>query len=273
MIKPNLTGKALIAWMVKNKLELIDAKKAAVKYSDPLLYRHKEFTKDMETADKKAPYTYENDAETGILKRTVIANTYFYMDSHDDVHLENIFANSIKQKENRPAPHLHDHEFSIMAKVGKALKYHESQISWRELGLGKTGMTMALFLETEIKKALNDKVYEGYLNDEIDQHSVSMRYIKIALAVNDAEGYPNEYEEWNKWIAKIGNRSEVENQGYFWAIYEAALFETSAVLEGSNGLTPTLGSKSQPLEDIVDEPKVEPHKALNAGEILKNYLN
>jgi len=46
-------------------------------------------------------------------------------------------------------------------------------------------------------------------------------------------------------------------QGYFWAVKEAKLIEISAVLEGSNELTPTIDAKNthEPLENThVDEP-------------------
>ena len=79
-----------------------------------------------------------------------------------------------------------------------------------------------------------------------------MRYIKIAVAVND-EDYPSEYEQWEKWIDKIGNKELAESKGYFWVIYEAALIEFSAVLMGSNELTDVMGNK-QPLLDTVKEP-------------------
>ena len=264
---PNLTGKELIDWLVANKADVLDAKKAVVKNADAIQCQPT-FEKDFAT---KGKYLYEDNIEAGVIKRTVIANTYLYMDSHDDVHLENVFTNSIEQRKNRPQPHLYDHNFSVLSKVGKALGYSERQISWRELGIGKTGMTTALFLETEIKKSYNEKVYDAYLDGSIDQHSVGMRYIKIALAVNDEENYPNEYKVWQEVISKIGNRAQVEKQGYFFAVYEAALLETSAVLEGSNGLTPTLGNKSEP-DNIPIVKADEPRKALNASVILGNYL-
>jgi hypothetical protein len=97
-----------------------------------------------------------------------------------------------------------------------------------------------------------------------------MRYINLALAVNDGESYPNEFKVWQDVIGKVGNRKAAEEQGYFWAVKEAALIETSAVLAGSNELTPTMGSKSEPLEDI---PPVKPRKALDMNKVLKGYLN
>lgn len=269
MIKlPNLQGKALIDWVVAHKQDLIDAKKAAIKQADIVTFQPAELDK---VEAMKGKYLYEDDEEKGVLKRTIIANTYLWLDSHYDVHLEGTFANSIAQRVKRPAPHLHDHNFSMLAKVGRPLSYSEREISWRELGHGKTGKTQALFLESEVLRSYNERIYNEYKDGQIDQHSVSMRYTKISLAVNDEENYPNEYKVWKDVIQRIGNKAEAEKLGFFWAVAEAALLETSAVLLGSNELTPTLGNKSEPSIDIQHvEP---PTKALNISKVLSGYLN
>ena len=41
-------------------------------------------------------------------------------------------------------------------------------------------------------------------------------------------------------IDKLGNPEQAEEKGYFWLVREAKLIEISAVLLGSNELTPTL---------------------------------
>lgn len=244
-MKQFATKRDLFKYLVDNKNEIIDLKKAAVKCGDVVNTLPLPMMDDV----TKGRYLYENNEEKGTLKRTIIANTYNWLDSHGDVHIPGIFSESIMHR-GAKAPHLHDHKFELEARVGKPIQFYEKEISWRELGQGKTGKTIALFMESEIKRSLNERVYEEYKDDEIDQHSVAMRYIKISMAVNDEENYPKEYEEWQKHIKNLGNRAEAEKQGYFFAIYEASLIEVSAVLLGSNELTPTLGSKSQPPESI-----------------------
>jgi hypothetical protein len=249
-VKSFPTKKELFKYLVQNKAELIALKKSAIKYTD-CVYGVL-LSEDITT---KAKYPYENNEEKGILKRTIIGNTYNWMDSHDDVHLNGIFSESIKARGTKIF-HLNNHIRDFSAKVGKPSAIYEKEISWRELGQGKTGMTEALFMESEIKKAYNPMLFDAYLNDEVDQHSVGMQYVNIALAVNDKEDYPREYEEWQKHISKIGNRQRAEDKGYFFAVYEAKLIEISAVLLGSNELTPTLGNKLQPSETL--EFKVSP---------------
>lgn len=253
----------LFAYLVAEKEELIFLKKSVVKFSDPCTLP---FTveKRIHIVDK-AKYAYENDEEKGILKRTIVANTYNWLDSHGDVHLNGLFAKSISDGGKKA--HLHDHIQQLDGRVGKPLNFSEKEISWRELGQGKTGMTMALLMESEIRKSYNPEVYLDYLNDDIDQHSVGMQYVKLALAINDEENYPNEYKIWKENIGKLGNKNDAEDQGYFWAVSEAKLFETSAVLFGANKLTPTLGSKSQPEKSTV--PAEEPHHSTRVLEAVK----
>ncbi len=230
--------------------EETEFKKSVLKYADNTTLMPLEF-KDATT---KARYPYENDEEKGVLKRTIVLNTYNWLDSHGDVHLTGTFGKSISERGNK-IPHLHDHVFQLDARVGKPSAFYEKEISWRELGASKTGMTNALFMESEIRRSYNEKVYIDYLNNEIDQHSVAMRYVKVDLAINDPDEYPKEYAVWEKVIGLLGNRKQAEEQGFFWAVSEAALIEGSAVLLGSNELTPTLGGKGQPFKSTDHEPE------------------
>lgn len=261
------SNKELFKYLVTNKEEIISLKKSATKFTDVV-----SIFAEVEPVTK-AKYPYENNEEKGVLKRTLLANTYNWMDSHDDVHLDGVFAESIKQKGTKIF-HLNSHQLDFSGKIGKVYSVEEKEISWRELGQGKTGMTQGLFIGSEIRKSYNEGLYNAYLSDEVDQHSVGMQYVNISLAVNDSEDYPREHEEWTKHIGKIGNRKRAEDKGYFFAVYEAKLIEVSAVLLGSNELTPTLGNKVQPSEtlDFKVGPPESSRKELMEG-LNKLYFN
>jgi hypothetical protein len=79
------------------------------------------------------------------------------------------------------------------------------------------------------------------------------------MAINDPE-YKEEYATWQQAIDKIGNKADAEAKGYFWYVKEAKLIEISAVLEGSNELTPTVSNnKFTPIEEPgISTPKKEP---------------
>jgi len=223
--------------------------------------------KSFEPSVTKGRYLYENDEEKGILKRTIVANTYNWLDSHGDVHLNGIFAKSIQERGTR-IPHLHDHKFQLAAKVGRPLSFAEVDMKWRALGHPKNGDTVVLLMESQIEARLNKKVYEEYKDDAVDQHSVGMIYTKIELAAND-DNYKSEYETWEEVFPLLGNKEEAEEAGFFFAVREAKLIEVSAVLLGSNVLTPTLNNKIQPGKPTE---KTEPVKTtLNVNDLVDVY--
>jgi hypothetical protein len=165
--------------------------------------------------------------------------------------------------------HLHDHKHEVTAKVGKPIEIKEVEVDWLDLGVNRLGKTTVLMLDSEIKEAYNKDVFRQYLDDEIDQHSVGMRYVKISLAVNDSE-YKEEKAVWDEYYPKLGNPEHAEKQGYFWAVKEASLVEVSAVLMASNTLTPTV----QNIEPSDDTQKTEPTEVtqkIDWNKVISNF--
>lgn len=232
-----------ISEIVKNKAELISLKKAQIKtVNGGLTNVSKEFALKGVFKDNELS-----------LDRTIVGNTYLWMDSHDDVHAKNVFSKSIK--ENKSIFHLHDHEFKLTSKVGEPKSVYEKEISWSDLGVNKEGSTQALLMDTEILKDYNPQIFDAYKTNKINQHSVGMVYVKIDLAVNDAE-YEDEYKAWSDNIDSIGNKEVAEEKGYFWLVREAKLIEISAVLMGSNELTPTMQENKEEADKITSS--IEP---------------
>lgn len=256
--------KQLFKYLVENKSELISLKKSEAKHSDSLVIENKE-----EAITKGASNLGEDDLANGIIKRTIVGNTYNWMDSHDDVHMKGIFTKSIS--ENKSIMHLHDHLYQLTAKVGTPLKVYEKEIAWTELGVPKAGVTTALLMDSEIKSLYNAMIYDQYLNKQIQQHSVGMSYIKLFLCINDAE-YKEEFANWNNYIPFVANQDKATKQGYFWAVTEAKLIEISAVINGSNELTPTLDNKSLHTIEPPSTQKEEPvKKGLNLDYLINNF--
>ena len=88
-------------------------------------------------------------------------------------------------------------------------------------------------------------MFNEYRLGHVKNHSVGMRYVTLDLAIND-EAYLANYELWNKYIDKIANKDDAEQQGYFWPVTEAKVVEGSAVPLGSNIITPTQSVKNTP---------------------------
>lgn len=223
--------------LVENKAELIALKKAEIKTVKGGLSTVRD------CSVLKSIGVFKNGDNE--IERTVVGNTYLWMDSHDDVHAKSCFSKSIKERKN--IFHLHDHEFKLVSKVGEPINVYEKDIAWKELNVNKSGNTQALFMDSSIKRDYNSQIFNAYKNGQINQHSVGMQYVKIDLAVND-EQYEDEYKIWLDNIDSIGNKDHAEEKGYFWLVREAKLIEVSAVLMGSNELTPTLENK-EPSKD------------------------
>lgn len=246
--------------LIENKAELIDLKKAQIKHVKGGLTTN---VSNNKTSTNKSVF---KDSETE-LERTIIGNTYLWLDSHDDVHAKGCFSKSIKERGDKVF-HLHDHEFKIVSKVGEPLKVYENEISWRDLGIEKSGTTQALFMDSQIKKSYNENIFNAYKNGQITQHSVGMQYVKIDLAVSD-ENYEEEFKVWTDNIDKIGNKETAEKNGYFWLVREAKLIEISAVLLGSNELTPTISQNKQ--ADFKSLETIEPAEVTQQKQLI-NFL-
>jgi hypothetical protein len=215
----------------RDKAEILSLKKGAVKYTDATTLGHVE---KVDEANKKMfERNLPLDTDDAVY-RTLIANTYNYMDSHGDVHLNGIFKKSLE--ETKKIFLLHDHKFEVTAQIGSILKAYEQDGRFLYYGFNSPLDTQALLLDVEIDKSKNELVYNGYKKDEINQHSVGMYYVKIDLAMDD-KADPQAYALYQRLLPSIGNADEVAQQGYFFAVSEAKLKEVSAVLAGSNPLT------------------------------------
>jgi hypothetical protein len=213
----------------RDKLDIIALKKGAVKYCDPIQATVKDFKPIEDTTKGILPHD-----EPHVIYRTLIANTYNYMDGHDDVHLNGIFAKSIA--ETKKIFLLHDHKFEVVAQIGSIISAYEQSGRFQDFGLNIQKDTQALLLDVAIERVKNQLVFDAYSRKEIEQHSVGMQYVKIDLAIDDSTDKEG-FALYHKLLPIIGNAEEVEAQGYFFAVSEAKLRETSAVLMGSNPLT------------------------------------
>ncbi|MEY3811740.1 MAG: hypothetical protein RIT11_857, partial [Pseudomonadota bacterium] len=113
--------------ILKNKDEIIAIKKAVVKHSDSVCTLP---IKDVSETIKLAL-----DGEESTFKR-VIANTYYWLDSHGDVHVKGCFTKSIKESK---IFHFDNHNHSFASKVGNVKSVKEVPFKWSDLGIDKEG--------------------------------------------------------------------------------------------------------------------------------------
>ncbi len=233
----------VFAYLVENKSLIMAQKKYEVKYADeirhaPLFVNAKgEVTAKAEDATADTP---------GQITRQLVINTTNLMDSHDDVHIPGLWKKTLKDTKNGFLL-LQEHVMAFEKVIAEDVAAATRMMTWKELGAPYSGQTEALIFNPLIKQDRNPFMYSQYSNGYVKQHSVGMRYVVIELAIND-EDYKQEFATWNKYINQVANKEQAEDQGYFFPVLEAKIVEGSAVLRGSNWITPTLGNKSQSTE-------------------------
>lgn len=233
----------LYKYLVQNKQELIDLKKSAIKHADSCsMVIGGEVVKAL-----KSSHLPPDDLDGGVIHRSIVGNTYYWRDSHTDVHVKGIFTKTNKENEGR-IRHTHDHIQQITAKVGNFSSVYEKDVSWKDLGVEKAGNTICLIGDSAIKARLNKQIFDEYVDGNIDQHSVEMIYVKIALAVNDKDE-KEEYKAWQSVFPLLGNPEEALKDGYFFVVSEAKLKAISCVVEASNTLTGTIEPDKSTRED------------------------
>lgn len=254
-------SKDFYSYLISNKSEILDTKKQSFKKCDGVSVN------DNNSIVKSLQTNNIDDLSSGVIKRTVIGNTYNWLDSHGDVHLDGTFSNSIKQRGDK-VRHYHDHIQQISAKVGEFEKVYEKTVNWSDLGIEKKGTTTVLLGNSNIEKSYNSGVFSQYLKNKIDQHSVGMYYVKIDIAINDEE-YPQEKALFDSIIDKIGNKEKALELGYFFAVKEAKLIEISAVPNGSNEITQTIENVNPSKGNLDIDPSEDSQESKNINFKLK----
>lgn len=227
--------------IVEQKKVLIKSKKSLPITSEPLSFAPDSKYKSCVSVKAAAG----EDSDPNKLKVTVIGNTTCWCDSHMDVIAPGAFKKTIEENGSYIA-HLRDHYHSLEGKIGKTLKVYTGSIQLRELGIEDNDRAVeALFMDSEVMRKWDEKIFAMYADKAVDQHSIGFQYMRIELAVNDAEGYPEEYKIWSEAFPLVINKEKVLERGYFWYVTEVKLYEISAVLFGSNVLTPTVSTEEK----------------------------
>lgn len=246
---PNFeTKEERFGWLRENKTKLLNARKQEIKYADAVDYVSVGIVEKSDFAVKSESTQQIGDT----LIKNIVINTTNFLDSHLDVHIPGLWKKTISENQTtyHLKSHLRDFEYVISDKAVPFTK----NMNWTDLGYNVEGKTQALIFKSEIDKNRNEFMYNQYLNGYVKQHSVGMRYVNYMLCVNSEEKYwETEKANWDKYYPEIINKDKADEEGVFFAVTEAKLVEGSAVLFGSNPITPTLGKEEEP-SDTQKEP-------------------
>ena len=245
----------LFTFLHENKSILIAEKKYSIKHCDTISYSPE--LKDS-TADKSIedPQTFNGNT---IKVRSVI-NTTNIMDSHSDVHMPGIWNKTVKENKNLML--LQEHQMNFASVITDKVKASVIDMNWSDLGYNKLGKTQALVFDSILSKDRNPFMFDQYVRGYVKNHSVGMQYVGLNLAMND-KSFTEEYALWQKHIGDVINSQDAKDKGFFWVVTEAKAIEGSAVVMGSNKITPTLdvSEKNEPDESTHkdNEPSKDTH--------------
>lgn len=252
--------------LAENKSAIIALKKAAVKFSDGFDFGYVESTDKEEVIKANAPIINPDLSE---LKVKVVMNTIGIYDSHGDVHIKDIWKRTLSHSNKKL--HLQEHKRSFEAVISNDAEAYVKTVSWKSLGAEYEGSTQALIFETVVKASRNPVMFEQYKNGWVNNHSVGMQYVELHMCINSEERWSEDYKKnWDKYIDFVVNKEDVEASGYFWAVTEAKLVEGSAVLFGSNFITPTLENN---MKNELDSPSEDNDPPQGTHEEQKEIIN
>jgi hypothetical protein len=254
IIPKDLKGKALFDFIVKNEALIIHAKKSAIKYSDSLTVSNLFIDEKGSLVSKGVNDIPAISGDATKLNLNVVINTTNYFDSHGDVHIPGLWNKSLADNKKNGFYLLKSHRSDFEFVIGEGMKGSAKKMAWKDLGFDYTGITEALMFSGVVEKDRNPFMFDQYAKRYVKQHSVGMCYVKIVTCIND-DDYPVQLENWNKYRSMVINGDDVDEEGYFWAILEAKVNEGSAVLFGSNDLTPTYS--------VEDSTEYEEQKQIN----------
>jgi len=167
---------------------------------------------------------------------------------------------------------------NISKSVNDSLIASAETISWKSLGYPYNGKTEALIFDVQIKKEVNEYMFNLYRKGRVLNHSVGMRYVKMFLCIDSDEAYySSEKANWDKYYPQVMNKELADEKGFFWAVTEAKIIEGSAVVKGSNEFTPVMEieiEKQEPTVEVTQE--IEPIVQVThevEKQLLKELLN
>ncbi len=208
----------------------------------------------------------------------VAVNSTRILDSHDDLHLDNLWNKSVKDLQGKN--YLVDtHVLSMMTTIVKRenIKMFTAIVPFSMIGKGYDGDTEVLIYQFPKDKVINKIAKDWLESGDSIEASVKMRYTDIVLAMNsDAEEDKEFKKNFMLYYPIIANKEDFENEiRYFWAVKQAMnVHESSLVLFGSNHVTGQVSIKN--IEQSEDTQLTEAAKALqkeaDALQKKKDYL-
>jgi hypothetical protein len=254
-----------------NMESILIVRKNAFKETDGLTFYYIDEIKEDSVTKANNPV---NTPDLTELKVKVVMNTIGLLDSHGDVHIKDMWKRSLSHSDRKL--HLQEHKRDFDKVIADDSLAYVSTLSWKTLGAPYEGSTQALIFESVVKQTRNKEMFNQYKNGWVKNHSVGMQYSDIRYCMNSELDWAKEYKaNWDKYYPMIANKEDADKRGYFTAVLEAKLVEGSAVLFGSNWISPTLDNnmKNDPESPSDKNETVDPSKDTQQPDEQKQLVN
>lgn len=230
------TQEEMFKAIADNMDSLLAVRKNAFKESDGLSFYYLDEISEHKITKANNPVNIPDITE---LKVKVVMNTTGLLDNHGDVHIKDIWKRTLSHSDRKL--HLQEHKRDFDKVIADDSLAYVSTLSWKTLGAEYEGSTQALIFESVVKQSRNKEMFNQYKNGWVKNHSVGMQYVDIKYCMNSELDWAKEYKaNWDKYYPMVANKEDADKRGYFSAVIEAKLVEGSAVLFGSNWISPTL---------------------------------
>lgn len=200
-----------------------------------------------------------------------IANLSGWCDTYMDVMVKDSWKKTIQDK--AIVYHLKNHSYSTDDIVGKNPELYTKNFDTTYFGLSSdVEKAQALMMRSVVSKEYDEKTYFLYRDNQIKQHSIGLRYIKIKLCLNSENEDDQAYKaNWDKYYSQVINKELVDKQFYFWAVEEAKILENSCVLFGANQNTGVYSTseKKEEIEAVAETLQEVPEPSQDTQESKK----
>ena len=257
------TDKMDLTRFVKKNLEDI--------YRSKLMEYKNNANKIVDISNLEANFTPKTGDITGdVIRVKAIINSTNIIDSHLDLHTRNTWNKSVK--ENKTTYILQEHANKFTHVISRKGKNINESMNFKDFGFDDMDFT-ANISEFILKREDNPFMFDQYAQGKVSNHSVGMLYVlgKLELAIYDEDSEKN-MAFFEKYKEQAINPEVADDNGFFWVVSEAVKREGSAVVFGSNPITPTLEVLNyEPSAGHSDLNKYEPSN--DTQDILKELFN
>jgi len=197
------------------------------------------------------------DIKGDVIEVKAIINSTNIIDSHLDLHTFKTWNKSVT--ENKSTYMLQEHQGNFTHVMNRKGLNTNEVMNFNQFGFSDKEFTANLSTFTLSEKD-NPFMFRQYAEGKVMNHSVGMLYVmgKLELAYYDEDSEKN-MAFFERYKMEAVNPDVADEYGFFWVVTEAVKREGSAVVFGSNPITPTLYVKNY-----------EPREHSNIDEPLKN---